>query len=104
MLQIVIILWCIDFHGKHTWFFIEFTVLFKYKFPQKKWDTFMQIPKKTITTEELFQSGNVIYTHVLSYEFNPIHKHNFIEFFYVISGKSMHLLNDKEEIIGINDA
>ncbi len=64
----------------------------------------MQIPKRTITTEELFQSGNVIYTHVLSYEFNPIHKHNFIEFFYVISGKSMHLLNDKEEIIGINDA
>ena len=59
---------------------------------------------RTITAEELFQTGNVLYTHILNYERNPLHRHEFFEFFYVISGKCTHILNDKSEIVGVNDA
>ena len=59
---------------------------------------------RTITSEELFQTANVLYTHILNYERNPLHKHEFFEFFYVISGKCTHILNAQKEIIGVNDA
>ena len=47
------------------------------------------------TLNELFDTNKNIYSHKIEFENIDMHNHNFIEFFYVIKGTAIHLLNNK---------
>ena len=43
-----------------------------------------------------FEPDTYIYTQLIKYESNPYHRHDFIEFTYVVSGNTEHILNMNE--------
>ena len=52
----------------------------------------------------MIKPGNVVYTHIIQFEKNPLHDHDYAEFFYVFEGRSTHLFNGRKTTISAGDA
>ncbi len=59
---------------------------------------------RTLSEEDSFFSFQQARTYILAFENNPLHRHEFVEFFYVLSGTSTHRLNGTTTMIRPGDA
>ena len=58
-----------------------------------------------LTLDQLFTYDKDVYTQmILSYENPGLHRHEFIEFFYVLDGQCVHVLDETEKTISCGDA
>lgn len=61
--------------------------------------------EKHLTTDKFFTDDRPIFTQmILNYEDPGLHDHTFIEFFYVLDGQSLHILNGEKQEIRCGDA
>lgn len=54
--------------------------------------------------EEIMPQNTPVYFRISKNEITPLHRHNYVEFFYTLEGVGTHILNGKKEAVRFGDA